>query len=63
MQETRARGALGFEFRGSTREYFGVWLRTGLLTVVTLGVYSAWSKVRRKRYLYANTLFAGQPFA
>ncbi|HET9472087.1 MAG TPA: DUF898 family protein, partial [Usitatibacter sp.] len=32
------------------------------LTVLTLGIYSAWAKVRKKRYLYGNTWLAGSNF-
>jgi Zn-dependent protease with chaperone function len=28
------------------------------LTIVTLGIYPAWAKVRKKRYLYGNTWVA-----
>lgn len=49
-------------FRGSAREYFGIWIVNILLTVVTLGIYSAWAKVRRKRYFYGNTELAGRSF-
>ena len=38
-----------FTFTGTTREYFGIWIVNVLLTFVTLGVYSAWAKVRRQR--------------
>lgn len=51
-----------FVFRGSTREYFGIWIVNVLLTIVTLGVYSAWAKVRRQRYFYGNTYLAGSSF-
>jgi uncharacterized membrane protein YjgN (DUF898 family) len=30
-----------------------------LLSVLTLGIYSAWAKVRRLRYFYDNTSVAG----
>ena len=51
-----------FEFRGDAREYFGIWIVNVLLTIVTLGVYSAWAKVRRQRYFYGNTWLAGANF-
>lgn len=51
-----------FVFRGSTREYFGIWIVNVLLTIVTLGIYSAWAKVRRQRYFYGNTYLAGSSF-
>ncbi len=43
-------------FKGKTTEYFGIWIVNLLLTIVTLGIYSAWAKVRRKKYFYHNTL-------
>jgi uncharacterized membrane protein YjgN (DUF898 family) len=43
------------EFKGHTSEYFGIWLSNLLLTIVTMGIYSAWAKVRRKQYFYNNT--------
>lgn len=51
-----------FSFTGTTREYFGIWIVNVLLTIVTLGIYSAWAKVRRQRYFYGNTWLAGASF-
>lgn len=50
------------EFTGSAGEYFNIWIVNLVLTVVTLGIYSAWAKVRTQRYFYANTRLAGAPF-
>ena len=43
-------------FQGSASEYFGIWIVNLLLSLVTLGIYSAWAKVRRKKYFNNNTL-------
>ncbi len=51
-----------FVFTGSAREYFGIWIVNVLLTIVTLGIYSAWAKVRRNRYFYGNTHLGGGSF-
>jgi uncharacterized membrane protein YjgN (DUF898 family) len=51
-----------FEFLGSGGEYFRVWIVNLLLTIVTLGIFSAWAKVRRLRYFYGNTRLAGSSF-
>ncbi|MBX3576153.1 MAG: DUF898 family protein [Rhizobiaceae bacterium] len=51
-----------FTFTGTTREYFGIWIVNILLTILTLGIYSAWAKVRRQRYFYGNTWLAGANF-
>ena len=49
-------------FTGSGSEYFRIWIVNLLLTIVTLGIYSAWAKVRRMRYFYDNTRLAGSSF-
>ena len=53
---------LPFEFRGDGAEYFKIWIVNILLTIVTLGVYSAWAKVRNKRYFYSNLYLDGESF-
>lgn len=53
---------LRFEFTGTGAEYFRIWVVNLLLTIVTLGVYSAWAKVRRLQYFYRNTRFDGAVF-
>lgn len=49
-------------FTGKAGEYFGIWIVNLLLSIVTLGIYSAWAKVRRKKYFYQNTLIDGVGF-
>ena len=49
-------------FSGSGGEYFRIWIVNLLLTIVTLGIYGAWAKVRRLRYFYGNTTLAGSSF-
>lgn len=51
-----------FEFTGKGWEYFRIWIVNVLLTVLTLGVYSAWAKVRRLQYFYRNTRLADASF-
>jgi len=51
-----------FEFRATGAEYFRIWIVNLLLTIITLGIYSPWAKVRKLRYLYGNTLLAGSSF-
>lgn len=59
---TRRMSREQFTFTGNAREYFGIWIVNILLTILTLGIYSAWAKVRRKRYFYGNTWLAGSTF-
>lgn len=49
-------------FEGKASEYFGIWIVNLLLSIVTLGIYSAWAKVRRKKYFYNNTLIENASF-
>ncbi len=49
-------------FSGQAGEYFGIWIVNILLTIVTLGVYSAWAKVRNKQYFYGHTKVDGHSF-
>lgn len=50
------------EFRGSAAEYFRIWIVNLLFTLLTLGIYSAWAKVRKQRYLYGCTRLDGDSF-
>jgi uncharacterized membrane protein YjgN (DUF898 family) len=54
--------ATPLEFSGRAGEYFRIWIVNLSLSVLTLGIYSAWAKVRRKRYFYASTRLAGSAF-
>ena len=54
------REAITFSATGS--EYFRIWIVNLLLSIVTLGIYSAWAKVRRNRYFYSSTHLAGSSF-
>ncbi|MES2128528.1 MAG: YjgN family protein [Pseudomonadota bacterium] len=51
-----------FTFTGSGAEYFRIWIVNLCLTVATLGIYSAWAKVRRLQYFDRNTVLAGAVF-
>ncbi len=50
------------EFKGTTKEWFGIWIVNLLLSIVTLGIYSAWAKVRRNKYFYNNTYIGDRNF-
>lgn len=53
---------LGPLFTGSGKEYFRIWIVNLMLIVATLGLYSAWAKVRRLQYFDRNTRLAGAVF-
>jgi uncharacterized membrane protein YjgN (DUF898 family) len=50
------------EFLGSGSEYFRIWIVNLLLSVLTVGIYSAWAKVRREQYFHRATRLAGAAF-
>lgn len=50
------------EFTGTAKEYFGIWITNILLSILTLGIYSAWAKVRTKKYFAHHTLIAETGF-
>ena len=51
-----------FEFVGDGGEYFRIWIVNVFLTIVTLGIYSAWAKVRREQYFHRNLMLDGSGF-
>lgn len=51
-----------FEFRGSGLEYTKIVLVNIVLTILTFGIFSAWAKVRTRKYLYGNTYLNGFNF-
>lgn len=62
MSESLPVGAKQFEFRGNAKEWFGIWIVNLLLSIVTIGIYSAWAKVRTKKYFYNHTYVEGRNF-
>ncbi|WP_045464173.1 YjgN family protein [Vibrio hyugaensis] len=60
MNHQRISNTISFKGRGG--EFFGIWIVNVLLSIVTLGIYSAWAKVRTKRYFYGNTYVDGDNF-
>ncbi len=50
------------EFTGKASEYFGIWITNILLSIITVGIYSAWAKVRTKKYFAHHTLLADTGF-
>jgi uncharacterized membrane protein YjgN (DUF898 family) len=49
-------------FTGTGSEYFRIWIVNLALTIATLGLYSAWAKVRRLQFFYRHTRLAGAGF-
>ena len=51
-----------FSFTGSGSEYFSIWITNVFFSIITLGIYSPWAKVRRLKYFYQNTSLDGNRF-
>lgn len=60
MQENSTAHSL--VFKGNGFEYAKIYFVNLALTILTLGIYSAWAKVRNKRYFYGNTSIDGSSF-
>ena len=58
----QARTRVPVEFRGNTREWFGIWIVNLVLSIITIGIYSAWAKVRHKKYFYQHTYVGERNF-
>lgn len=54
---------LKLRFTGTWQGYYRIWFTGLVLTVLTLGLYAPWAKVRKKRYLYAHTRLGEDGFA
>ncbi|WP_083664404.1 YjgN family protein [Herminiimonas arsenitoxidans] len=54
--------AIRFSFSGTGGEYFRIWIVNLLFSILTLGIYSAWAKVRRTNYFYNSSSVAGSSF-
>jgi uncharacterized membrane protein YjgN (DUF898 family) len=52
-----------FAFTGSGGEYFRIWIVNLFLSIITVGIYSAWAKVRRERYFHGNLVLDKSTFA
>jgi uncharacterized membrane protein YjgN (DUF898 family) len=62
MQQVEQVDSRPFVFTATGTAYFRIWIVNLLLSIITIGFYSPWAKVRRLRYFYGNTLFDGSPF-
>lgn len=49
-------------FTGDSGEFFRIWIVNILLSLVTLGFYIPWAKVRTRRYFHAHTHLDGHSF-
>jgi len=50
------------QFTGKGLEYFQICIVNFFLSIITLGIYSAWATVRTKKYIYGHTNVDGHAF-
>ena len=50
-------------FTGGVAEYYGITIFNYLLTIITLGIWAPWAKVRKLRYFYGHTELLDEEFA
>lgn len=62
-EPSTGRRDIPFSFSGSGYQYFKIWIVNILLTIITLGIYSPWAKVRNLQYFYGNTSLDGATFS
>ena len=60
MQKIPRKSHWSFTARGG--EYFKIWIVNIILSILTLGIYSAWAKVRNKKYIYGSSQLNGAGF-
>jgi len=58
-----ASGSRRLTFHGSGGTLFGIYVVNILLTIVTLGFYRFWGKVKVRRFMLSQTAFEGDRFA
>ena len=63
MQDQPLIRSMPFSFTGNATEFFKIWIVNVFLSIFTLGIYSAWAKVRTLRYFYGNTWLDGNSFS
>ena len=51
-----------FKFTGEAGEYFRIWVVNTFLTIITLGLWSPWAKIRKRRFFLRHTWVAGANF-
>src|SRR5262245_23957620 len=60
---TAPRGAWPIEFRGEGVELLVLTIVNGFLSLITLGIWFAWGRVRVLQFLARNTWVAGDPLS
>jgi uncharacterized membrane protein YjgN (DUF898 family) len=51
-----------FKFTGKAGEYFRIWIVNTFLVIITLGLWSPWAKIRKRKFFLRHTWVAGANF-
>ncbi len=51
-----------FEFKARIKEYFKLWYKNFILTLLTFGIYGFWAKQKEQQYFWASTFLHGANF-
>lgn len=62
MEMTTKQDSAAGHYAGPEGGVFGLAFRTGLLSLITLGIYRFWAKTRLRKYFWANTRIGGDGF-
>jgi uncharacterized membrane protein YjgN (DUF898 family) len=62
ISDSRERSSHRVQFSGRGGDFFRIWIVNLFLTIITLGIYIPWAKVRTRQYFYNHTTVAGEPF-
>lgn len=50
------------DFQGTAPEYYKIWFVNLMFSILSLGIYSAWAKIRKQKYLYSHTYLNKENF-
>jgi len=62
MQELDSKSYNYAKFNGTTGQYYRIWLVNIILTIFSVGIYSAWAKVRKLKFFLGSTEYEGSYF-
>lgn len=62
MTDFSGQSQTDIRYIGTKSEIFNLGLKTGLLTIITLGIYRFWAKTRLRRHIWSSTQVRGEGF-
>ena len=62
VEKPKENAQVNISFTGTGWGFYKIFITNNILNIVTIGIYSAWAKVRTKRFFYGNTYANGHNF-